>query len=248
MKKLMLHVLAAVLITLQSCSVNTDVTLHKDTTSSLQMDAEFKEMLTMIRQQAGSEENTKSLEKIPRVWTSFYDMEMKEGSKIKNVDSIRLMKKMFVKSNYVVNEMSGISFRMDRFTKEDYQALEKMQQHNTEDKLPVNNKVAMNWDGKKLVLNTRDFSTKAISDMLSKGQSDGTDEADPEQTKQMMQMMMKKMVTTLKFESDIKSVTGKHDWVKQLDKRSIRIEYDVTNLEMDKSLTNNDPQITIITE
>ena len=248
MKKTLLALCCIILMMMQSCSVNTDVTLHKDTTSSLLLNAEFKELMDMVKQQGGADGKMEGLDKLPKEWTSLYDMELKEGKKVKNPDSIRLMKKMFVKGNYLINDITGMSVRMDRFTKADYKTIENLEKNSTEAKLPVNNKFAVSWDGKKIVLNTKDVSMKGMDDLVANGSSEDGEEMDPEQTSQMMKMMLKKMVTNLKFESDIKSITGKHDWIKQIDKRTVRIEYDINNLDQSTKLTNNDPQIVIVTE
>ena len=249
MKNILFSMVASLLLLMQSCTVNTDVVLHKDSSSSLQLDAEFKELMDVVKQQGGADADMKGLEKLPKAWTSMYDLEINDGGKITDKDSIRLMKKMFMKGNFMINELTGMSIRLDRFTQQDYQTIEKMNRDNSEDKLPVDGKMFMNWDGKKIVLNTKDFSLSNMEEMMAKGTSeDDESPIDPEQTKQMMQMMIKKMTYNLKFENDIKSITGKHDWVKQIDKRTVQVNFDVANFDLATKLTHNDPQITIITE
>ncbi len=248
MKKIIFSVIAVLLLMLQSCTVTTDVTLHKDSSSTLQMDSEFKELLEMVKQQGASEADMKGLDKLPKEWTSMYDLELRDGGKITDKDSIRMMKKMFVKGNFLVNELTGMSIRLDRFTRQDYQTIEKMSKENDGDQMPVDGKMFMSWDGKKIVLNTKDFSLSGMEEIIAQGTADGDAPVDAEQTKQMMQMMIKKMTYNLKFENDIKSITGKHDWVKQIDKRTVQVNYDINNLDQATKLTNNDPQITIITE
>lgn len=64
-----------------------------------------------------------------------------------------------------------------------------------------------------------------------------------------MMMFFKNIGTTLKFESKIKSITGKHDWLKQVDDYSVRIEYDLKALNnKDSKFKNADRKIIIITE
>ncbi|MEF9480469.1 hypothetical protein OWR28_24775 [Chryseobacterium sp. 1B4] len=65
----------------------------------------------------------------------------------------------------------------------------------------------------------------------------------------MMVMFFKEIGTTLKFENPIKSISGKHDWVKQIDGHSIRIEYDLKAIyDKDTKLKNADKKIIIVTE
>ncbi len=248
MKKILFSLFAVLMLMLQSCSVNTDVTLHKDSSSTLHLDAEFKELLNMMKQQGANDEDMKGLDKLPKTWTSMYDLELRDGGKITDKDSIRLMKKMFMKGNFLVNDLTGMSLRLDRFTKEDYQSIGRMNKENDGDKMPVDGKMFMNWDGKKIVLNTKDFSMSNMEEIMMQDSAESEELMDPEQTRQMLQMMLKKMVYNLKFENDIKSITGKHDWVKQIDKRTVQVTYDVTNLDQSTKLVNNDPQITIVTE
>lgn len=64
-----------------------------------------------------------------------------------------------------------------------------------------------------------------------------------------MMMFFKNIGTTLKFENKIKSITGKHDWLKQVDDYSVRIQYDLkTMYDKDPKLKNADKKIVIVTE
>ena len=251
MKKLIyLSLLGFIALMLQSCSINSDITYHKDAASSTLMDMDFREMITMMKSQGGEEaqKGMGEMDKLPKDWTTLYDLQKKEGKKVSDhPDSIRLMKKMFIKGNFVVNELTGMSMKFDRFTKADYMDLAAMSKKEGE-KMPMGNNNLNDWDGKKLVIDTDKLSLKDFEKLMAGEQGEGEEKMDPEQMKAMMTMMMKKFTINLKFENDIKSITGKHDWIKQIDKRTVQINYDTSNLDESKKLTNKDKQIVIITE
>ena len=249
MKKLFFTAfLAITAFMLQSCSVTSDITYHKDAASTVLMDMDFKELLTLAKAQGSADtEELEKIEKLPKEWTSFYDMEKNEGNELPtHPDSIRIMKKMFMKGNYIVNELSGMSIKFDHFTKADYHALTAMKEK--EEKLPLEVDNFNDWDGKKLIIDTDKLSLKDMEKSMAQGESEDGEQPDPEQMKAMMSMMMKKFTINMKFENDIKIITGKHDWIKQTDKRTIQIEFDTTNLDESKKFTNKDRQIVVVTE
>ena len=193
------------------------------------------------------------LEKLPKVWTSLYDMQLKDGVQVKNPDSIRIMKKMFLKSNFVDGEVAGMSMKLDHFTKSDYEIFEKAP---SDKKMPVNTNNYKDWDGKKLIINTKDFNLSNLEKLME----DAPEEEDinltkeeikekAEQTKMMMKMMNMKITSILKFENKIKSVTGKHDWVQQVDDHTLKITFNSADLvDDDKKLLNKDEKIIIVTQ
>ena len=65
----------------------------------------------------------------------------------------------------------------------------------------------------------------------------------------MMKMINMNFTSTLKFQKPIKSIVGKHDFVKQIDKKTIQITVRSNDLfDGSKNLVNKDKQITITTE
>lgn len=79
MKKI-LFLLVISLFALQSCSVNSEIVYHKDAASTALMDIDMKEAMTMFKSMMpDSVKNDKrelaELEKLPRTWTSLYEME-----------------------------------------------------------------------------------------------------------------------------------------------------------------------------
>lgn len=258
MKKYLLFAGIAVLTTLQSCSMYSETTLHKDAASSTQIDFDFKEAMQFAKSMfpdslQNEDKKLEDLEKLQKVWTSLYDMQLKDGVKVKNPDSIRIMKKMFIKSNFDGKDLAGMSMKFDHFTKSDYEFLEKAP---SDKKLPVNTNNYKDWDGKKLTINTKDFNLSYLEKLME----DAPEEEDinltkeeikekAEQTKMMMKMMNMKITSILKFENKIKSVTGKHDWVQQVDDHTIKLSLSSADLvDDDKKLLNKDEKIVIVTE
>ena len=65
----------------------------------------------------------------------------------------------------------------------------------------------------------------------------------------MMKMINMNFTSTLKFQKPIISIVGKHDFVKQIDKKTIQITVRSNDLfDGSKNLVNKDKQITITTD
>jgi hypothetical protein len=65
----------------------------------------------------------------------------------------------------------------------------------------------------------------------------------------MMKMFPVNFSNTIKFQKPIKSIVGKHDFVKQIDKKTIQINVRSDELLDDKKkLTDKDQKIIITTE
>ncbi|MDH6251387.1 hypothetical protein M2347_001114 [Chryseobacterium sp. H1D6B] len=241
---------AVALFTLQSCNVNSEITYHKDAASSLAMNIDVREFMAEMKAMTPDSLNKKEfgdLDKLPTTWTSIYELEKKEGKlSTTNPDSIKVMKKIFMKSNKENNEYAGFSLKMDHFTKADYASLNSSSK---DEKLPVDQNVFSDWDGKTLIIDTDNFNLKNLEKAMASKDADGNPEEESGKTEGMMTMFFKKVGTTLKFENKIKSITGKHDWFKQIDDHSVRIEYDVKAMyDKEAKLKNADKKIIIVTQ
>lgn len=231
---------------LQSCSVNSEIIYHKDAASTAVTDIDTKEfMAEMLAMTPDSlkQKEFGELDKLPTTWTSIYELEKQEGRlKTSNPDTIKIMKKIFMKSKKENNKAAGFAFKMEHFTVEDYQALKNFSK---DEKMPLDQNIFNTWDGKTLTINTENFNLKNIEETLrSKSPKEET-----EKMEGMMMMFFKNIGTTLKFENKIKSITGKHDWLKQIDDYSVRIQYDLkTMYDKDPKLKNADKKIVIVTE
>ncbi len=252
MKKI-LFLLVISLFALQSCTVNSEIVFHKDAASTTLMDIDMKDAMAMFKSMMpDSVKNDKKelaeLEKLPRTWTSLYEMEKKEGKlKTTNPDSIRIMKKVFMKSNFDKDELAGFSMKMDHFTKADYNTIGNMSKN---EKLPIDQMALNMWDGKTLTIDTENLNINGFKGILSGKGLPGEDDTTSESASSMMKMMLKKMSTTIKFENKIKSISGKHDWITKVDDHTIRVDYNLDEMFGDskKQLKNSDKKIVIVTE
>ncbi|RKS96803.1 hypothetical protein [Chryseobacterium defluvii] len=258
MKKSLLFVLLICFFALQSCSINSEIIYHKDSASTMVMDIDMKEAMEMMKSMVpdsvkNDQKEIAELDKLPRTWTSLYELDKKEGKlKTNNPDSIKIMKKIFMKSNAEGKEITGVSLKMDHFTKADYSGLTNFSK---EEKLPVDQMALNTWDGKTLTIDTENLNLNGFKDILAGKGIPGEESLsadDAEKTAAMMKMMYKSIGTTLKFENKIKSVSGKHDWITKVDDYSVRINYDLDALFGDdkdkKPLKNSDKKIVIVTE
>jgi len=237
------------LFALQSCKINSEIVYHKDAASTAITDIDIKDFIKEMK--AMTPDSLKNnefgdMDKIPNVWTSFYDLEKQQGKlKTKNADSLRLMKKMFLKSTKENNEPTAFALKLDHFNQSDYKQLNAYTQ---QEKLPLDGNIYNQWDGKTLIINTDNFNLKTMEDAMSKNSPAGGSESEGS-TKGMLMMMLKQVGTTLRFDGKIKSITGKHDWLKQIDDHSVKIEYDLESLyDKEKKLINKDNKIIIVTE
>lgn len=246
MKKTFLLFLIS-LLALQSCTINSEIVYHKDASSSTVMDINAKEfmaeMKAMTPDSVKQQKEFGEMDKIPTSWTSIYDLDKKEGTlKTKDPDSIRVMKKIFMKSIKENNEYAGFSLKLDHFSKSDLNSLANLAKG---EKLPVDQNVYNDWDGKTLTIHTENFNLKNIEEALRSKAS----KEESENVEGMLAMLFKQIGTTLKFENKIKSINGKHDWFHQVDDHSIRLEYNIKALyDNEFKFKHADKTIIIITE
>lgn len=206
---------------------------------------EFMAEMQAMTPDSLQQDKFKDMDRFPTTWTSMYDVLQKEGKlKTENKDTIRVLKKFFLKSTKEDNQSLpvGFSFKLDHITPNEYELIKNF---NKDEKLPFDQNFLNAWDGKTLIINTDFFNVKNIEEVLqSKGSKEET-----QQTEGMMMMFFKNIGTTLKFENKIKSITGKHDWLKQIDDYSVRIVYDLKALyDKDAKFKNADKKIVIVTE
>ncbi|MDQ1857913.1 MULTISPECIES: hypothetical protein [unclassified Chryseobacterium] len=245
MKKTIILFLISLFI-LQSCSINSEIVYHKDAASSSVTDIDTREFMAEMMAMTPDSLKQKEfgeMDRLPTTWTSMYDLAKKEGKlKTENPDSIRIMKKVFMKSTKEDNKLAGFSFKMEHFTPEDYLVLKSFTKT---EKIPLDQNIYNNWDGKTLTIDTENFNLRSIEEAVKTKSS----KEEAEKVAGMMVMFFKNIGTTLKFENKIKSISGKHDWVKQIDDHSIRIDYDLKAIyDKDTKLKNEDKKITIVTE
>lgn len=246
MKKIFL-LLASALLVLQSCIINTEIAYHNDGASTAVTDIDMRqfiaEMKAMTPDSLKQQKEFGEMDQLPTVWTSIFDIQKQEGKlKTKDPDSIRIMKKIFMKASKENNEPAGFSLKMDHFTQADYNLLSS---YNKKEKLPLDQNMFNNWDGKTLTIDTENFNLKNIEETLRSKSS----KEEAEKIEGMISMFFKSIGTTMKFENRIKSIKGKHDWLKQIDNKTIQIDYDLKAMyDQEAKLKNSDKKIVIVTE
>lgn len=131
---------------------------------------------------------------------------------------------------------------MGYFAPDDYTALKNLTKT---EKIPLDQNIYNSWDGKTLTIDTENLNLKSIEEAIKTKSS----KEEAEKIAGMIVIFFKEIGTTLKFENPIKSISGKHDWVKQIDDHSIRIEYDLKAIyDKNTKPKNADEKIIIVTE
>jgi hypothetical protein len=251
MKKVLFLLLIS-FFALQSCSVESEVIFHKNSTSTTMIDIDMKDAMAVLKSRVAATSQTQNtgledLGKLPKNWTSVYKLG-KEIRKldIKDPDSIKIMKKIFMKSNFDKDEMKGFSLKMDHFSPNDYQSAGKLSKNY---QLPIDRLAMNSWDGKTLTINTQELTLNGIKNILN---NKDISSLQAQTSVEYVKMMYKNIGTTLRFEKKIKSITGKHDWITKTDDYSLKINYDLNYLfspEKDrKPLLNGDEKIVVVTE
>ena len=261
-KKLGLWVSGIGLILVQSCSVNTETTYYKDSASSMEsnilMDKSMLGMMNMMGDKKDVLENSKEFGKLTTDWQSLYDIQ-KDGLITVNKDSVKVLHKMFMKINKDKGEIYGLSLKYDKLLPTEIGAL--LNQSKELKNIPLQN--VGKWDGKTLTINTDQLNSasflfkvegtadqKTIKNPTTKSDSiEGYGKKMAEGLMGMMKMFPITFSNTIKFKKPIKSIVGKHDNVKQIDKRTIQINLRSNDVLDEKNvLKDKDKQIIITTE
>lgn len=198
-------------ILLYSCSINTNITYHKDSTQTILMNVDMKDFFAELKN-ADSTNIPKF--RFPKQWTSLYDMDVKDGKKMpRHTDSTRMMRKISIKEN----PFNGFSIKMDKINDKDLKFINKnMTQH--QEKIYLDEWI---WNGETLIIPTKNWD-------FSKTQNELT--------------ALLKMNFHLHFEEKIKSIKGKHRWIRKIDSNNVEINL---NFKNKKKPNNQDSEIII---
>ena len=223
-------------MTLVSCNVTADITLHKDKTQSIVMDIDGKEAAKIFKDE--DKKKSKSLkEGFPKEWTSLYEMNLKKDKKerITAPDTIAVMKKIYVKGSYDKDDLTDISFKTDKLTNKE---LSIMFNKKEEKSLPILDLFSRNeWDGKTLKINT-----SVLNDMLIKKNKDQESDLD-------WMIFTKDYRVTFHFNSEIKKIEGKHDLVRKVNNNMVEIKFNIDDVRKKGfKFKNDDSFITITTK
>ena len=222
-------------MTLVSCNVTADITLHKDKTQSIVMDIDGKEAAKIFKDE--NKKGKKDKDDLPKEWTSLYEMNLKKDKKerITHPDTIAVMKKIYVKGSYDKDDLTDISFKTDKLTNKE---LSIMFNKKEEKSLPILDLFSRNeWDGKTLKINT-----SVLNDILVKKNKDKESDLD-------WMMFTKDYRVTFHFDSEIKKIEGKHDLVRKVNNNTVEIKFSSDDiLQKYDKFKNDDSFITITTK
>ena len=222
-------------MTLVSCNVTADITLHKDKTQSIVMDIDGKEAAKIFKDE--NKKDKKDKDDLPKEWTSLYEMNLKKDKKerITAPDTIAVMKKIYVKGSYDKDDLTDISFKTDKLTNKE---LSMMFNKKEEKSLPILDLFSRNeWDGKTLKINT-----SVLNDILVKINQDKECGFD-------WMIFTKDYRVTFHFNSEIKKIEGKHDLVRKVNNNTVEIKFSSDDiLQKDDKFKNDDSFITITTK
>ena len=222
-------------MTLVSCNVTADITLHKDKTQSIVMDIDGKEAAKIFKDE--NKKGKKDKDDLPKEWTSLYEMNLKKDKKerITSPDTIAVMKKIYVKGSYDKDDLTDISFKTDKLTNKE---LSIMFNKKEEKSLPILDLFSRNeWDGKTLKINT-----SVLNDILVKKNKDKESDLD-------WMIFTKDYRVTFHFDSEIKKIEGKHDLVRKVNNNTVEIKFNIDDVrEKGFKFKNDDSFITITTK
>ena len=220
-------------MTLVSCNVTADITLHKDKTQSIVMDIDGKEAAKIFKDD--NKKGKKDKDDLPKEWTSLYEMNLKKDKKerITAPDTIAVMKKIYVKGSYDKDDLTDISFKTDKLTNKE---LSIMFNKKEEKSLPILDLFSKNeWDGKTLKINT-----SVLNDMLIKKNKDQESDLD-------WIIFTKDYRVTFHFNSEIKKIEGKHDLVRKVNNNTVEIKFNIDDVRKKGFKFKNDNSFITIT-
>ena len=220
-------------MTLVSCNVTADITLHKDKTQSIVMDIDGKEAAKIFKDD--NKKGKKDKDDLPKEWTSLYEMNLKKDKKerITAPDTIAVMKKIYVKGSYDKDDLTDISFKTDKLTNKE---LSIMFNKKEEKSLPILDLFSRNeWDGKTLKINT-----SVLNDMLINKNKDQESDLD-------WMIFTKDYRVTFHFNSDIKKIEGKHDLVRKVNNNTVEIKFNIDDVRKKGFKFKNDNSFITIT-
>lgn len=259
-RKLALVFSGACLLFLQSCSMKTETTYYKDSASSMESNILVdRTMFSMMNMMGNSKTESLAVDvnKLSTDWKSLYDIQ-KEGVVNINENRIAPLKKMFVKVNRSHGEVQGIALKYEKLLPAEIASIFASKKELR--KLPLSD--FGRWDGNRLEIDTEKFNVaENLSDLEM---ARDTDLKTVPRTKQdsiiaygkqmasgmvgMMKMVNMNFSNTLNFQKPIKSITGKHDFVEQIDRNTVRINVRTADLWDEGKLKNKDKKIIIVTE
>ncbi|CEN40538.1 hypothetical protein [Capnocytophaga cynodegmi] len=222
---------------LQSCTVNMEMTFHKDDATSILMEFDSKEMIDMMQSKSDSTSKKSNLNKLSKEWKSIYQISEEEGKPISK-DSMEVAKKIFLKGIYDQEQETGFAIKMERLTKKELEGFSDSKNEEAKMLSPFV-KSGTDWDGKRLVIDMKDLTSKE-----EKEEQEDNELSDKMQN--FMKMIDIQFNVTFKFDNRIESIKGKHSKFKKIDDHTVQVSLKL-NEELDRN-EKNDDKIIVVTE
>lgn len=229
---------------LQSCTVNMEMTFHKDDATSILMEFDSKEMIDMMQSKSDSTSKKSNLNKLSKEWKSIYQLFEEEGKPI-NKDSMEVAKKIFLKGIYDQEQETGFAIKMERLNKKELEGFSDSKNEEAKMLSPFV-RSGTDWDGKRLIIDMKEISSKKEEKEQEKDKKEEKIDELFSGIENMLKMIDVQFNTTFKFENKIKSIKGKHQNFKKIDNHTVQISMKL-NEESDKNKKNDD-KIIITTE
>ncbi|GJQ04738.1 hypothetical protein [Capnocytophaga canimorsus] len=229
---------------LQSCTVNMEMTFHKDDATSILMEFDSKEMIDMMQSKSDSTSKKSNLNKFSKEWKSIYQLSEEEGKPISK-DSMEVAKKIFLKGIYDQEQETGFAIKMERLDKKELEGFSDSENKEAKMLSPFV-KSGTDWDGKRLIIDMKEISSKKEEKEQKKDKKEEKIDELFSGIENMLKMIDVQFNATFKFENKIKSIKGKHQNFKKIDNHTVQISVKF-NEEFDKTKKNDD-KIIITTE
>ncbi|MFJ1425063.1 hypothetical protein ACILD6_04925 [Capnocytophaga canimorsus] len=229
---------------LQSCTVNMEMTFHKDDATSILMEFDSKEMIDMMQSKSDSTSKKSNLNKLSKEWKSIYQLSEEEGKPISK-DSMEVAKKIFLKGIFDQEQETGFAIKMERLNKKELEGFSDSKNEEAKMLSPFV-KSGTDWDGKRLIIDMKEISSKKEEKEQEKDKKEEKIDELFSSIENMLKMIDVQFNATFKFENKIKSIKGKHQNFKKIDNHTVQISVKF-NEEFDKTKKNDD-KIIITTE
>jgi len=233
---------------LHSCSISTTNHYHADKKMSFATDIDMSQGMEMMKSfmpdSLQQNSDMMKMDKYPRDWQNLYELQKMEGKVATNPDSIKLMKKIFFKGNFDADQFKGFSVKSDPLTNQEVAGVGSLL---GKEGSMMTNTAFDDWNGKSLKIDMSKLQmSPADFEALLKG-TEGDGKTTKEDMDGILNMMEMDLKNKLVFDKKIKSITGKHDWIKKLDDKTIEVNFSLKEM-MDKNHQFKDKDNVIIIE
>lgn len=231
-----------------SCSISTTNHYHTDKKMSFATDIDMSQGMEMMKSfmpdSLQQNSDMMKMDKYPRDWKNLYEMQKMEGKVATNPDSIKLMKKIFLKGNFEADKFKGFSVKSDPLTNDELAGVGALL---GKEGSMMNNTAFDDWNGKslKIDMSKLQMSPADFEALLKGGEKD--EQTSKEDIDGFLNMMEMDLKNKLVFDKKIKSITGKHDWIKKVNDKTIEVNFSLKEM-MDKNHQFKDKDNVIIIE